>query len=51
MKCLNMSYSDVKKLPIRYRQWYIDRHIEHVGTQKREYEKKQLETKISSKKF
>ena len=26
---LNMQYSDIKKLPVRYRKWYIDRLVKH----------------------
>ncbi len=26
---LNMQYSDIKKLPVRYRKWYIERLVKH----------------------
>lgn len=31
---LNMSFSEVKKLPIRYRHWYLDRLAKHFNDKK-----------------
>lgn len=28
-----MSYSEVKRLPIRYRHWYLDRLVKHFNQQ------------------
>jgi hypothetical protein len=30
MKHLNMSYNDIRSMPIRYRNWYIDRLVKSV---------------------
>ena len=31
---LNMSYSDIRSLPIRYRRWFIDRLSRHFDQQR-----------------
>jgi hypothetical protein len=31
MKHLGISYSDVRKMPVRYRSWYIDRYIKSLN--------------------
>ena len=36
---LNMSYSEVKILPARYRRWFLDRIVKHFKDQKQRYEK------------
>jgi len=36
---LNMSYLEVKQLPIRYRRWFIDRIVKHFKDQNDRYNK------------
>lgn len=35
---LNMSYSEVKNLPIRYRHWYLNRLAKHFRDKNKSYE-------------
>ena len=44
---LNMSYSDVRKMPIAYRKWFIKRLVKHVE-QKNEQLKKNAPASQSS---
>lgn len=36
---LNMSYSEVKRLPVRYRRWYLERLAKHFKEKNEIYEK------------
>ena len=36
---LNMSYTDVRTMPVRYRQWYLKRLVEHFDKRNKMYEK------------
>lgn len=36
---LNMSYQDIKNLPVRYRRWFIDRLKKHYDKKSEMYER------------
>jgi hypothetical protein len=42
---LNMSYLEVKQLPIRYRRWFIDRIVKHFKDQNDRYNKDKTKNK------
>jgi len=35
MKHLHISYADIRIMPIRYREWYIDRFIKNLNEETR----------------
>ena len=35
---LNMTYQDIRSMPIRYRRWYLDRLIKHFDKRNKMYE-------------
>jgi len=42
-----MSYSEVQKLPVRYRHWFIKRLSKHIDQKKNAYSSKSSEEKFA----